>query len=217
MSEEEHNILIATPAYNGQVHVEYLHALLSFRDSGIRYAVYTLANESLITRARNTLISRFWRLKEYSHLLFLDGDVFLDTNGLRNLIYHDKDVIGAPVALKSLDQNGRPKLNTDADPEHDVKLQSVSKVGTAVLMLSRTAVEALIDDARNAGRSYKAKDEAGNEETRFDVFQVGVLNDHYLSEDYWICQKLTDMGFEIFVDTSVYTRHSGVVAFDAFG
>jgi len=48
----------------------------------------------------------------------------------------------------------------------------------------------------------------------YDVFRVGISNGEYLSEDFWVCKELIQLGYEILVDTSVYTRHNGMVCFD---
>jgi hypothetical protein len=53
------NLLIGTPAYGGQVHVDYVSSLLVFQRQGIVFTLMTSGHESLITRARNTIISTF--------------------------------------------------------------------------------------------------------------------------------------------------------------
>ena len=191
---------------------------MAFNSIGINFSIETTRSESLITRARNLLIKRFWEMEEYTHILFLDADVFLDVNGLLNMLYYQKDVIGAPVALKGLDKNGKRKLNTDADPSLDVKLQSATWLGTAVFMLSRKAVGALVDHAIQSDKTYPRRwigQDPENPETLYDIFQVGVKDGEYLPEDFWVCKQLKELGFEIFVDTSIYTRHTGIVVFDS--
>lgn len=213
----EPHLLIGTPAYNGMVHSDYMHAIFNIARSGIRYALVTIGNESLITRARNTLLATFWEAEEFTHLLFIDADVFLDHEGLQSMLDHQKDVIGAPVYLKGKDKDGELTLNTDAKPELEPALQSVQRVGTAAFMLSRKAVGALIGLAIKEERTYRINKMLLSDrmpETHYDVFRVGISNNEYLSEDFWICKELKALGFEIFVDTSVYTRHYGVVAFD---
>lgn len=218
MDIDDCNILIGTPAYNGNIHTEYLHAALAFKTAGINFAIQTISNESLITRARNTLINSFWEKEEFTHLLFLDADVFLDVNGLRNMIYYNKDVIGAPVALKGKNKDGGTIWNTDIFLDVEPGLQSVTFLGTAVFMLSRHAVSKLIEDAEKNNNFYSTQSQFISKEEcdpkRYDIFQVGVVDNRYLSEDYWVCHKLRQLGFEILVDTSIITRHSGVVAFD---
>lgn len=211
------NILIGTPAYNGMVHTDYMHGMFQFSKQGIRYSLVTIGNESLITRARNTLLATFWESEVFTHLLFLDADVFLDPVGLQSMLDHQKDVIGAPVYLKGKDKNGEQTLNTDAKPHLQPTLQSVERVGTAAFMLSRKAVASLINLAREEDRCYQINEmlkRDGMPETHYDVFRAGISNNEYLSEDFWVCKELKQLGYEIFVDTAVYTRHYGVVAFD---
>jgi hypothetical protein len=86
------------------------------------------------------------------------------------------------------------------------------------MMLSRKAVDALVDHARQKAGEYTANPLAkgiGDPETIYDVFQVGVKNSVYLSEDYWACNTLLDLGFEIFVDRSIATRHHGMRSYTA--
>ena len=211
------HILIGTPAYNGMVHSDYMHAIFNIAKSGISYSLVTIGNESLITRARNTLLATFWKSEGFTHLLFLDADVYLDHEGLQSMLDHKKDVIGAPVYLKGKDKAGGYTLNTDAKPEIKPALQSVQRVGTAVFMLSRKAVSSLVTLATKENRTYEINKMLLREKmpsTHYDVFRVGINNNEYLSEDFWVCKELRELGYDIFVDTSVYTRHYGVVAFD---
>ena len=211
------NVLIGTPAYNGMIHSDYLHCILGFANNSIRHSVMTIGNESLITRARNAILATFWESEAFTHLLFLDADVFLDHQGLQDMLNHRKDVVGAPVFLKSKDAEGRQTLNTDANPDVLPILQSVSRVGAAALLLSREAVNALVEHAIKQGRVYqinKLLRREGMAITHYDIFRVGIANGEYLSEDFWICRELIELGYEIYVDTSVYTRHNGMVCFD---
>lgn len=211
------NVLIGTPAYNGMLHTDYLHSILGFASNSIPHSVMTIGNESLITRARNALLATFWESNAFTHLLFLDADVYLDHKGLIDMLNHNKDVIGAPVFLKSKDSAGNQTLNTDAKPEVLPVLQSVSRVGTAALLLSRAAVNSLVEHAIQQDRVYKINRmlrREGMATNHYDVFRVGISNGEYLSEDFWVCKELIQLGYEIHVDTSIYTRHNGMVCFD---
>ena len=210
------NLLIGTPAYGGQVHVDYVSSLLVFQRQGIVFTLMTIGNESLITRARNTIISTFHQRREFTHLLFLDGDVHLPHEGLSRMIACGKDVVGAPVALKALSAEGARIFNIGRTIGEDGPLLLTERVGTAALLLSRKAVDALIADARGDGRVYEqhaaqAADGASHA-IHYDVFRVGVVDGEYLSEDYWACHALRRLGFAIHVDPTIVTRHNGVVA-----
>lgn len=208
--------MIGTPAYHCQVHTEYVRSLLYFQLASIQFSWVTIGNESLITRARNTLLSHFHASAGYTHLLFLDGDVGLTAEGLERLLSHEVDVIGAQVPLKSIRSDGERTYNVGRFYEIDGLLARVEHIGTAVLLLSRNAVAALAEDARSAGRVYPASKDAMLNDTpreQYDVFQVGVKDGVYLSEDFWMCHRLRACGFDIFVDVSVKPSHHGMYTF----
>jgi hypothetical protein len=209
------NVLVGTPAYNGMVHCDYVRSLLDFGNAGIRYSFLAIAGESLITRARNSILSRFHAMEEFTHLLFLDGDVLLKGADLGRLLGHGRDVVGAAVALKT-GREGRPVYNVAGDLGADGPLCRVERVGTAALLLSRRAGTALVEDARTAGRAYRPNPEGrgmGDPDEVFDVFQVGVRDGEYLSEDFWVCYRLRELGFDVFVDQAIRTRHHGMAAY----
>lgn len=208
------NVMIATPAYGGMVHTDFVLALLGYQKAGIRYSLVTLGNESLITRARNTLLSAFHHRPEFSHLLFLDADVGLPPEGLLAMLAHRRDVIGAPVPLKGRDRNGARIFNLGRAVGEDAGLTIVERVGTAALLLSRRAVDALVADACAAGRVYERMHTMLGDQgpaLQYDVFQVGVVDAEYLSEDYWVCRTLRTLGFAIHVDPEIATQHFGTL------
>jgi hypothetical protein len=207
---ESLNLLIGTPAYAGQVHVDYVSALLVFQRERLPFTLMTIGNESLITRARNTIISAFHERREFTHLLFLDGDVHLPHEGLARMLAHRKDVVAAPVALKGVAPDGGRLFNVGRTVGEDGALLLVDRVGTAALLISRAAAEALIADARAAQRVYELAQ--GEGAIQYDVFRVGVIDGEYLSEDFWVCHALRRLGFPIHVDPTVVTRHNGMVA-----
>jgi hypothetical protein len=210
---ENVNLLIGTPAYAGQVHIDYVSALLVFQRERIPFTLMTIGNDSLITRARNTIISAFFARREFTHLLFLDGEVHLPHEGLARMLGYGKDVVGAPVALKGVGPDGARLFNVGNTVGEDGALLVVERVGTAALLLSRAAADALVADARAEQRVYErsplVQADGG---IQYDVFRVGVVDGEYLSEDFWLCHVLRRLGFPIHVDPTVVTRHNGVVA-----
>ena len=213
------NLLVGTPAYGNQVHTDYATSLIQFKDAGIPVgAVLMLGNESLITRARNTLLSIFHHEPAFTHLLFLDADIGLAPDGLKKLIAWERDVIGARVPLKGFGTDGKPLYNI-ADPRPvEGDLHRVGHLGTAVMMLSRDAVSALVEEAEKRGDTYPAPANYAPGATwaqrpMYDVFKVGVYDGKYLSEDYYACRTLQQRGFTLHVDLSVKVVHNGMYAF----
>ena len=209
---EEHNILVGTPAFHGQVHIDYVESVISFQRAGINFELCLLGNESLITRARNEIFSQFVNSEQYTHLLFLDGDIRFDGEDLGTLINYKKDVIGARVPLKRYFDGNSLKYNAGKELARIGSLSLVTRVGTAVMMLSRKAATDLARDAEKNGRVYRIGKnllDLPQRGLRYDVFQVGVRREEYLSEDFWICYQLREMGYGIYVDPAISVGHTG--------
>ena len=94
------HIFIATPCYGGQVGEPYLRSILKmailFNKYDIPYTVSTLANESLVTRGRNTLVSFFMENPQATHLFFVDADIEFNAEDMLRMVAYDKPItVGA--------------------------------------------------------------------------------------------------------------------------
>jgi hypothetical protein len=63
-----------------------------FNGHQIPLAFGTIANESLVTRARNVLVAYFLA-SDYTHLMFIDADIEFQTEDILKLYAHKKDVV----------------------------------------------------------------------------------------------------------------------------
>lgn len=100
------NLAIATPCYGGTVTEQYLRSLTDFiyvsNSVGLKSNLMTIANESLVTRARNELAMAFLRDKSLTHLMFIDADIGFSSNAIINMLLKDKDVVTAAYPLKTI-------------------------------------------------------------------------------------------------------------------
>ena len=173
------NILIGTPCYNGLLHQDYVAGLIEYFKRRIPISVMHIGNESLITKGRNTIISFFYHhINDFTHLLFLDADVYLSGEALYNMIYHDLPVVAAPVPMKGQDENGNPIYNISnvisKEIDKETGLIEVERVGTAAFLMKSSVVELLVEDAKSNNKKY-----LGNPFTRghsvsgehYDVFK----------------------------------------------
>lgn len=209
-------IMVGTPAYNGQMQADYVRSLLDMAASGLPFALYTITSDSLVARARNTILAQFHQRRDFTHLLFLDADVAIRGRDVLKLVGHDKDVIGAPVPLKT-NVSQKPLFNLGEVLSRTGTLASVTRIGTAALLLSRRAVDKMVESAIESGRTYTPDTVTRGDVAsglHYDVFRQGVVDGQYVSEDYRLCDDLRLLGFEIFVDLAVRTRHFGMYEFD---
>lgn len=104
----ENKFFIATPCYGGALTEPYFRSsikLLTFFNSHkIPLAYGTIANESLVTRARNVLLAYFLN-SDYTHLMFIDADIEFQVEDLLKLYVHDKDVVVGAYPKKGVNWN----------------------------------------------------------------------------------------------------------------
>lgn len=94
------HIFIATPCYGGQIGEPYFRSMMRLcilcNKYDIPYTVSTLANESLVTRGRNTLVSFFMENQAATHLFFIDADIEFQPEDLLRMVAYDKPItVGA--------------------------------------------------------------------------------------------------------------------------
>ena len=100
------HIFIATPCYGGQLGEPYFRSMMRLaimcNKYDIPFTISTLANESLITRGRNTLNSFFMENKEATHLFFIDADIEFNPEDLLRMVAYDKPVIVGAYPKKAI-------------------------------------------------------------------------------------------------------------------
>lgn len=100
------HIFIATPCYGGQIGEPYFRSMLRasilFNKYDIPYTVSTLANESLVTRGRNTLVSFFMDNPHATHLFFVDADIEFNPEDMLRMVAYDKPIIVGAYPKKAV-------------------------------------------------------------------------------------------------------------------
>ena len=209
---------ICMPCYGGQLteqcFMSYIKWANMCRQLNIDWTVETMTNESLISRARNTLTAKFLHNKESTHLMFIDADIGWEPWHLLVMLDAQKDVIGGLYPMKSLPVkwcvNGIPGLVEDPTSNHI----EVTKTGTGFLLIKRDVFEKL--DAHPATRPFNNDIGLPAElnphmKTYFDT---AVRENRYYSEDWTFCENWRDLGGQVFVDKRILLRHVGTYTFD---
>jgi len=50
-------------------------------------------------------------------------------------------------------------------------------------------------------------------QTRWDFFSMGVVGRHYLSEDWFFCERAKEIGYDIWMDTLNHVKHEGLISY----
>lgn len=207
------HVFIATPCYGGVVHKNYTLSLLEYVSYGIPYTVQFLDECSMITLGRNDLITQFYMDMDkngYTHLLWQDADVHIPAQGLIKLLSHNVDVVAARVPIKApVNPMKYSVRNIIGQVKPD--LLKVEAAATGAFLMSKKAVKALIDNAKKNDDIYRMFYTANESYFRevYDVFKVGIREKEYMTEDWFICYKLQELGFDIHVDPTIIIDHTG--------
>jgi hypothetical protein len=209
---------ICMPCYGGQLTESTFMSFIKWantcRQLGIDWTVETMTNESLISRARNTLTAKFLNTEGSTHLMFIDADIGWEPWHLLVLLDAQKDVVGGLYPMKSLPVkwcvNGIP----GKAEEPDGKLIEVTKTGTGFLLIKKDVFDKL--NAHPAVRHFNNDIGLPKELDPFmkTYFDTAVREGRYYSEDWTFCENWRDIGGQVFVDKRVLLRHTGTYVFD---
>lgn len=224
-------IYIGAPAYGGTVHVPWMCSIISALQSCQCVGDVQFFNgDSLVNRARNNLASLFLYGKDstdqngnkiriqFDWLLFLDTDLIFKAEDVASLyalgVKNGPGIYAGTYPLKTI----KPKIVFNALPGQVVDANgiiAVREAGTGFMLIHRKVFEKM--KAAYPAHDYNCDiGDAGAPETqRHDYFTVGVKNNRFLSEDWYFCQKWSDMGGRILMDTKICAQHIGQFVFPA--
>lgn len=221
-------ILICTPAYNFQCYVHYISTILKLdricRQHGMQVH-YLFRNDSLITIARN-IMSNIFLETGYDYLLFIDSDMEIDPNYIYKMILEDKPIIGLICAKKLINWENITKnikeyrKNKKLITINDIKsfgrelnitfnntlnindsIIKVDNIGTGVMLIKKETFEEMKKISTKF--NYEGKE-------YYKFFDSDIINDVYLSEDYWFCQQWKKLGGNIYALNNIHCLHHGV-------
>ena len=226
--------MIGIPCYGSQVFCEFTQSLLKlvqlFNDNNIEHEVVFLGSESLISRARNSLTAKFYSESKFSHLLFLDADLIFNPESIIKMLGEDKELIGCPYPKKKYNWN--KVFDNSLDPSKaeqelflytDVYYNLLKKgkmVGTVLetkdiptgcMLIRRSVITALMLARPN--RKYQnniaGMEEDGMNNYFYDLFGTGVIDGVYLSEDYYFCHLVRELGINCYLESGYTFGHIG--------
>ena len=130
----KNKFFIATPCYGGQLNEPYFRSVIKmmtfFNGHQIPLAFGTIANESLVTRARNVLVAYFLA-SDYTHLMFIDADIEFQTEDILKLYAHKKDVVVGAYPKKGVAWDKiRANLTDPANKDKNLSDRDMASFGS---------------------------------------------------------------------------------------
>jgi len=231
------SLFIAIPCFGGKVHAGFTQSLLKLieilKENEIDHSVSFLEHESLISRGRNTLIAKFYADPKNQLCLFLDSDLIFNPDAVLKMISENKELIGCPYPKKVInwnklkeytDKSGWEKLeeqglnsitdiNYNIKKDFDLKKSSVVEafdIPTGFMLIKRSLITSMmISYPERQYINNIAGMEKGLENWFFDFFGTGVINGIYLSEDYYFCYLVRELGIKLYLETGYTFGHIG--------
>lgn len=224
-------ILIGTPAYGGQVTVQYLQSLIPtlthLGNDGIQVGIHMLESESLISRGRNTCAMAAIN-GGYDKLLFIDADIIFTYEKVKMLLDSKHKIVGGTYPLKDypICLNFNP-LDDQCDLFGENRQQDdyiawvnkyADKNGEAEVKHIPTGFM-LIDMEVFAKLSHIVPwyqsfiPQTKKLEHSFEFFPSGARADihEYESEDWAFCRIAKENGYKIYLQTKAVCGHTGVM------
>ena len=239
------SVMIATPCYGGQLSEGYLHGIMSVTQSAAKnnYRVHlnTMGNESLVTRARNTLVSQFLDYcekddKSFTHLMFIDADIGFRGEAVRRVLESGYDIACGIYPRKNIEWDKIPELIKISDKNleqralgYNLNFADPNKIeligGFTEVMDAATGFMCIKKEV-----FYKMKEAYSNLKYTSDQIVNGKRygsdncyaffdciidekSNRYLSEDYAFCRLWQKIGGKIHADLQSPLTHYGTYPF----
>lgn len=232
-------VMLATPMYGGMGNCMYFSSVLRLMDQfhyrGIVFHHCFMANESLIDRARNGLVHEFLTKSDADYLLFVDADIEFRAEDVLAMMSFDKELICGPYPKKHINwpviigaiKNGEENpeilmklvgeyVFTPLEPEtkmaHVIK---VSEAGTGLMLVHRSVFTKMKEAyPENYYVSDHSRDIlSGTKKEMHAFFRTAIVDNRYLSEDYYFCHKWREIGGDVWLFPWAQTAHYGTYGF----
>lgn len=238
---ETPSLHVLTPAYGGTVALNYHDSLLKLQrhslEEGIVIQHDYVLTDSLVPRARNTLVHTFMTQSKASHALLIDSDIGFEPEAITAMLELQAPIVAAPYPKKKIrwDRVFRG-LKDGMDPEACAPLAAGETVclphlkaadvnpcfngvglqrdfAGAGLMLIEAGVFAKLTEAYPHRWYLPTQDVEADGSKFWDFFPCGIVcgdnEPQYESEDYGFCRLCSMAGIQILMLPWLRTTHYG--------
>ena len=193
--------------------------LYSLHTSFIR-ATTNLIKSSLVTQGRNLCVAGFLE-SNYTHMLFIDSDIYFDSSSIIEMIKRDKELISIPYPLKTIMwdkalhkiEKGLIKTTNDlkkafntypmkVEKNDDISVDNgvieVTHSPTGCMMIKRSVFDKMIKayPDKNIIQKTVINGEYVNRPNLWNFFDTlhDPITKTYMGEDFSFCQRWKDIG-----------------------
>ena len=237
------HLMVATPMYGGMCNGQYTLGMIQmvsvFTQHRVPFQYSYMMNESLITRARNSLAYDFLET-ECTHLMFIDADIGFNPADILRMINANKDIICGLYPKKEIDwlqvdravkagvspqelknHTGAFVVNlvddaASTEGSRNAPIQ-IANGGTGFMLIQRKVFEALIGKVPTYNNDmFLAVDTDRKPKVINEFFATSIdekSGNRLLSEDYHFCKIAREQGFTVWAAPWAYLQHCGSYIF----
>jgi hypothetical protein len=243
MSDKQVKVFVATPMYGGMTTGFFCQSIMmlqmAMQQKGYAMAASFMFNESLITRARNSLTHAFLKT-DCTHLLFIDADIKFNAHEIMHMFEHDLDIICGIYPKKEINWSEvqaavKRDIAVDDLKHHTgswvvnlVDYQGTVSVpqdqpleiwagGTGMMLIKREVFEKLgdvvpvyVNDVVDLSNTNKPREEI----KEFFATSIEPETGRLLSEDYHFCYIWRKIGGKIHAAPWMKLGHVGTYIFE---
>lgn len=170
--KNKYKVMLATPCYGGMLHEGFhrsmMYSLQKLYMHKIPFQIATITNESLVTRARNTLVQMFLE-SDCTHLMFIDSDISFNGDYIIKMLWDttrdDVEIVAGAYPMKGFNWPSIVDAVKNRDADHttiesynanyvinvaseEMKLENglieLHDAGSGFMMIQKTALEKII-------------------------------------------------------------------------
>jgi hypothetical protein len=235
-------LFVATPMYGGMCTGGYTSSVMQLAgvcgQNGVQMYYTYMMNESLITRARNSIAYDFLA-SEATHLMFIDADITFNPMDIPRMIQADRDIICGLYPKKEINwiqvdaavKAGVPpdqlQFHTGAFVLNLPNGQSsttgninepieIANGGTGFMLIKRSVFDRLADKVPSyTNDMYHAVDTVRQVKIIKEYFTTSIEpeSNRLLSEDYHFCKLARDNGVQVWCAPWAHFTHTGTYGF----
>lgn len=231
-------LFVATPMYGGMCTGMYASAVMQLvgvcgQNQMLMYFSFMM-NESLITRARNSLTYDFLET-DATHLMFIDADIAFNPNDIPRMVFADKDIICGIYPKKEINwvavteavkkgvppeqlQHHTGAFVVNLAPGEESKKGDINSPieiangGTGFMLIKRKVFEEMLDKVPSyTNDMYHAVDKVRKPKIIKEFFATSIdeESNRLLSEDYHFCKLARQHGFKVWCAPWASFSHTG--------
>jgi len=235
-------LFVATPMYGGMCTGMYASAIMQLvgicNQSGMMMYYSFMMNESLITRARNSMAYDFLE-SDATHLMFIDADISFNPQDIPQMVKADVDIICGLYPKKEINWVEVDKAVKAGVPPQELskhtgafvvnlphgtettsgainKPLEIANGGTGFMLIKRKVFETLADKVPSyTNDMYHAVDTVRKVKIIKEYFATSIdeESNRLLSEDYHFCKIAREAGFKVYAAPWASFGHTGTYTF----